>query len=98
MTIPPLYKCGSETGLPRRSADFQVFLCTDKCFDVVLQSSSGGGDESQDGGGGSNILSLVSTILGGSSGVSNKLPFESLTVSESYLIFPLTNVKELNFM
>jgi hypothetical protein len=89
-----LYQSGTEIGLPRTTTDFQVSLCTEKCFDVVLQSGSGG-DESQDGGGGSNILSLISTILGGSSGVSNKFPFEAPTVSESYLLFPLSNAKTL---
>jgi hypothetical protein len=90
-----LYQYGREIGLPRPRTDFQVSQCTDKCFDVVLQSSSGGGDN-EDGGGGSNILSLISTILGGSSGVSNQLAFIALTVSESYLTLSLSNAETLN--
>ena len=51
---------------------FQYFshFCIIHYFDSALQGSTGGSD-SEDGGGGSNILSLLSTILGGSSGVSN---------------------------
>jgi hypothetical protein len=39
-------------------------------FDVPQGSSGGGGGDSGDAGGGSNILSLVSGLLGSSSGVS----------------------------
>jgi hypothetical protein len=86
--LPSLYEYGTEIGLPIPTTDSQVPLCIEKCFDVVLQSSSGGG-EGEDGGGGSNILSLISTVLGGSSGVSTQLPFTALTVSETCLTLPL---------
>jgi hypothetical protein len=46
---------------------------------IVPQSSTGGGDSSQNGGGGSDVLSLLSGVLGSSSDVSNKVPSEGLS-------------------